>query len=235
MLIFDTETDGTNPLGDHIVTATLMLMDPNSMQIERQLSWMLNFGGEIPAGASAVHGISTAEMHARGRTDIGRVLGEIYSIIRFECEQNRRPLVAYNAQFDLTLLETERQRHRRDIPPLTFPPVMVLDPLVMWKQAVPRKRGGRKLTDAAEFFKIAYDATKAHDAAYDCWLTGQVCTKLLRRKAIKDYSPIQLTMLQTQWKARQAAELEAWFHANGKPTEVVERQWPVIHRERAAA
>lgn len=235
MLVFDTETDGVNPLADHIVTATLMLMDPVSMQIQRQLSWLLNFGGQIPAAATAVHGISTADMHARGRADIGVALGEIYSIIRLECERNRQPLVAYNAQFDLTLLETERQRHRPDIAPLTFPPVLVMDPLVLWKQAVPRKRGGRKLTDAAAYFKIAFDATKAHDAAYDCWLTGQVCAKLLRRKALKDYTPLQLTVLQTQWKWRQAAELEAWFHANGKPTETVERQWPVIHRERVAA
>jgi len=234
MLVFDTETTGVDPLGDRIVSATLMLLG-NSMQIERQMTWLLDFGGEIPAGAAAVHGISTERMRAEGRKDLGVAIGQMYAIINAECVAGNHTLVAYNARFDLTLLETERQRHRPDIAPLSFPPIAVFDPLVAWKHVVPRKRGKRKLIDAARWFKVAVDESKTHDATYDCWLTGQVAGKLLARKALRDYSPMQLTMLQTQWAYSQAIELEAWFRSNGKPDEVVERQWPVVQRERKAA
>jgi DNA polymerase-3 subunit epsilon len=54
---FDIETTGVNPESDRIVTAAVSLLGGG--QPAEHLSWLVDPGIEIPAGASSVHGITT--------------------------------------------------------------------------------------------------------------------------------------------------------------------------------
>ena len=60
--MFDLETTGVDVTTDRIVTAHVGLLGPDGVALRSQ-SWLADPGVEIPEGATAVHGITTA--HAR--------------------------------------------------------------------------------------------------------------------------------------------------------------------------
>ena len=64
--VFDLETTGIDVETDRIVTAHVGLLDASGTVI-RARDWIADPGIEIPAGATAVHGITTARARAEGR------------------------------------------------------------------------------------------------------------------------------------------------------------------------
>ena len=59
---FDTETTGTDPETARIVTAAVIVHGPEPVDAR----WLVNPGIDIPAEATAVHGISTETAQAQG-------------------------------------------------------------------------------------------------------------------------------------------------------------------------
>ena len=85
------------------------------------------------------------------------------------------PIVAYNAAYDLTLLEREAARY--GIAPLPGPGP-VIDPLVIDKAVDRYRRGKRTLTAAAEHYGVALP--NAHDAGADAVAAGRVAQAIAR-------------------------------------------------------
>ena len=69
---FDLETTGVDVTTARIVTASLILLDPQG-NVVRRGEWLADPGVEIPAGAAAVHGITTeyAREHGRPAREVG--------------------------------------------------------------------------------------------------------------------------------------------------------------------
>lgn len=172
---FDTETSGVDVENDHIVTATILLLSPDG-QIEEQRDWLIDFGGEIPEGASAVHGITTEHMREHGRKDVREALMGISRLLDIY-DRNDIPVAIYNAPYDLTLLDREL---RREVGYRHFrSPKYVIDPLVLDKGLDKFRPGSRKLVDVAPVYGVAVRAD-AHDAAADCVMTGQIALQMLK-------------------------------------------------------
>src|SRR5690606_20907253 len=93
MLAFDTETTGPDPEDARVVTATCAWITPG--QPPAVDTWLINPGVEIPEGATAVHGITTAQAEAEGRHP-GEALIEIASLLA-QAITDRVPIVAFNA------------------------------------------------------------------------------------------------------------------------------------------
>src|SRR5690606_31008051 len=107
--------------------------------------WLADPGVEIPAGATAVHGITTERARAEG-LPARQVVAEI--ILCLETMFARGLAVTiYNAPYDLTLLHREALRH--GIAPLVEP-TPVIDPLVLDKSVDKYRAGKRTLAAAAE-------------------------------------------------------------------------------------
>lgn len=243
LLCLDTETDGVDPHNDHIVTLTMLLVN-DQLEVLQQADWLVDFGGEIPEGASDVHGISTERMRAEGiKGDaIAEMLRTAIAIIRQETAAGA-PLALYNAAFDLTLLLTEARRHLPAIEAEEFEvalrSVSVLDPLVIWKHVEKYRSGKRTLSAAAEAFGIDIDETKTHDAAYDCWLTAQVAFAIMRKfpqvstlTSPPNINAAELHQAQVGWRAEQQASLQAYFRSakagdRRDPNAVVDGAWPI--------
>lgn len=106
---FDTETTGVDVETDRIVSAAVVVQDAAGSR-PRVTRWLVNPGVPVPAGATAVHGLTDEHLQRNGRwpspvmDEIARVLGEQAAA--------GRPLVVMNAPFDLTLLDRELRRHR---------------------------------------------------------------------------------------------------------------------------
>src|SRR5690625_1830028 len=151
MLGFDTETTGVDVEQDRIVTAALVLRDASGT---RQRTWLIDPGVEIPTAASDIHGITTDHARAEGmapHTALDQLAAELARAIAAGI-----PVVAYNACFDITLLERELRRWR--LPTLAErlgrTPGPVLDPLVLDRALDRYRPGKRKLLDLCRQYRV---------------------------------------------------------------------------------
>ncbi|MBW3069088.1 MULTISPECIES: exonuclease domain-containing protein [unclassified Actinomyces] len=177
LLGFDTETTGVSPTTDRLVTAALVARGPrgaDGARPQRITTWLADPGVEIPDSASAVHGISTARARAEGRP-VDQVLEEVAAALT-QAMSAGTPVVAYNAAYDLALLETElvrhglptvRQRLGRELGP-------VVDPLVIDRRVNRYRKGKRRLTDLCAFYGVDPQAGGLHTAEVDVVATLDV-------------------------------------------------------------
>ena len=168
LLGFDTETTGLDVATDRVVTAALVLRVPGVRTEVR--TWLLDPGVEIPAEATGIHGITTAHAREHGRAP-ARALDEIATeLVRHV--GHGVPLVAYNAAFDLSLLDAELTRHGLPTVPerLGRPVAPVLDPLVIdrWQDA--GREGKRRLGDLCALYGVVGDGD-LHTADVDALAT----------------------------------------------------------------
>lgn len=222
---FDLETTGTDTEQDRIVTAAIGLVGGG--QPSDQHTWLVDPGVEIPAGATAVHGISTAQARAEGRSAVEAV-AEITALLAAQVRAGV-PIVAFNARFDLTILDREARRY--GLPPLIeqiggAAGLLVIDPHVIDKQVDRFRKGKRTLTLTAEHYGVPVDG--AHTAGVDALAAARVAFRLGQR--VEELRAIPLAELhaeQVRWAAEQAASLQEYFQRQGRE-ELVEGAWPLV-------
>lgn len=222
---FDIETTGTSPETDMIVTAAVSVVG-DGLPSEHH-SWLIDPGVEIPAGAIAVHGITNERARAQGR-DPQEAVEEIVALLASQVRSGA-PIVAFNARFDLTMLDREARRH--GLTPLIdrvggLDQMLVIDPFVLDKQVDRFRRGKRTLNAVCEHYGVPLEA--AHDANADAVAAARVAYRLGSTIAeLRDLDLHELHRLQVGWAAEQAASLQEYFARSGRE-ETVEGAWPVV-------
>ncbi|MFT4214212.1 MAG: exonuclease domain-containing protein [Microbacterium sp.] len=218
--VFDLETTGVDIAHDRIVTAHVGLLGPDGA-VQRSRSWLTDPGVPIPAGATAVHGITTEHARAHGRP-AAQVVAEIVATLR-ELFDTGIPVVVYNAPFDLSLLKHEARRH--GVAPI-LSPAPVIDPLVLDKAQDRYRKGKRTLEAVAAHYGVPLDG--AHDAAADAIAAGRVAQALVSRHRL-DGAVDELHAQQTAWAREQADSLTAYFIRVGRidPSESLDGSWPI--------
>lgn len=213
---FDLETSGVDVETDRIVTATLIRI--HGRQTETR-SWLINPGVPIPAGATAVHGV-TDEMAAKG---VDPVIGcaEILAELD-ECWTSGRPVIIYNASYDLTLLDRELRRHCK----VSLDGVIgkVIDPFVIDKALDPYRKGKRTLTATCEHYGVRLDG--AHNAEADALGAARVAYMLAQKYPGQLGAVEKLNAQQTIWRREWAVSFSEFLAKEGKP-ETVDGSWPV--------
>ncbi|MET8096053.1 3'-5' exonuclease [Streptomyces sp. NPDC005236] len=222
---FDTETTGVDVETDRIVSAAVVVQDaPGSRP--RVTRWLVNPGVPVPAGATAVHGLTDEHLQRNGRWP-SPVMEEIARELSEQATAGR-PLVVMNAPFDLTLLDRELRRHRASSLDHWFEAasLRVLDPRVLDKHLDRYRKGRRTLTDLCAHYEVTLEG--AHDAAADALASMEVVRAVGRRFSARldRLSPSELHTLQAVWHAAQARGLQAWFARSGTP-EAVDPAWPL--------
>ncbi|MBX9150045.1 exonuclease domain-containing protein [Rhodococcus qingshengii] len=235
---FDLETTGPNPLSDRIVTAHLSLINPATGEIHPR-DWLLNPEIDIPAGATAVHGITTEHAaehgaeYAPGVEEIATALVAAWG--------SGHIVVAFNGCFDLTMVHAEAER--LSIGGLPLGPVV--DPFVIDKRHDKYRKGSRKLGDVCAHYGITLD--NAHEAAADALAAARLAYKLLRRYNLAGKPAEQLMHQQAGWYAEQQTSLanywceEAEELTGDEQADLLSRaasvttEWPIKHPQLAAA
>lgn len=218
--VFDTETTGVDTDTARIVTATVALLDAHGAVLERH-DWLIDPKIEIPAVASAVHGITTERAQADGISpEIG--VTQIISALGAMLERGF-PIVAFNAPYDFTILAREAKRY--GLPPLEKPEP-ILDPLILDRQFDRYRRGKRTLT--ATIAQYGVTIGQAHDAGEDAIAAG----RLLQQLASKYSAQLPDDLLtvhaeQVRWAREQAASFQEWMRSNRDPEFVAEGDWPI--------
>lgn len=221
LLCIDTETTGVDVENDRVVTCFIGLLNEDNTW-EWKHEWLLDPGVEIAEGASAVHGISTEHAREHGQ-DAAEGLYEIFQVL--DDNWSKYPWVIMNANYDLSLLHHEFKRHsilENDFETLLTGPGApeILDPRVIDLKKDKYRRGKRKLVNLAETYGVPFDEELAHDAAYDCFLTGQVT-----RKIISKYGKPN-NRVQAVWYADWAKGFQE-FKRRTEPDVVIDTGWPI--------
>lgn len=250
LLGFDTETTGVSPTSDRLVTAALvrmeglsdtaaaspsspgapLLTDAEQGGSARSMSvrtWLADPGVEIPAGAAAVHGISTEKARAEG-APIEQVLEEVASEIAQALHEGT-PVVVFNASFDLTLMESELARH--GLPTLrerlgTDSIAPVLDPLVLDRAVDRYRKGKRNLEAMARVYGVSVP-DNLHTAEVDVATTLHVLVAMataypeLARKSLENLQSYQAGA-HKDW----AANFNSWLARQGRTADI-DLAWPL--------
>ncbi len=220
---FDIESTGVDPQNDRIVTATVSVVGGG--QPPASTSWLADPGVEIPEGAARVHGITTEQARAEGRP-APEVVREIVETLAAEIAQGV-PVVAFNARYDLTMLDREARRH--GIVPLTERghELLVIDPLIIDKQVDTYRKGKRTLTAVCAVYNVELSEDDAHAADADAIAAARVAWRMAERYDELHVGLKELHASQIIWAAEQAESLQQWFNSQGK-NEIVEGEWPIV-------
>ena len=214
---FDTETTGRDPKSVLIVSAAIVTSDGD------RKTFLIDPGVEIPAEATAIHGITTEYAREHGRPP-RETLDEIADALAAELRAGT-PLVVFNAPYDLTLLEAELARH--GLTPLASraPVAPVIDPLVIDRQVDKYRKGARTLEAQCQFYGVAM--TQAHDAASDALAALNLAQVIgASYAAVGTLDAVRLHEAQARWKAEQEADRAAYRERRGEKS-YAEPEWPM--------
>ncbi len=206
VLGFDTETTGVDVAHDRIVTAALVRRDAGGTQVR---TWLLDPGIEIPDIATDIHGVTTDQAQAQG-TAPPVALAQMADVL-VSALVDGVPVVAFNARFDLRLLDAELTRHNLPTVPQRLGHLVrpVLDPLVLDRAMDPDRPGPRTLGDLCAVYEIATGTL--HSADVDVMATLDLLDRMATRHPA--LAATDLDALHDQQVAWAQAWHEAWVAA----------------------
>ncbi|MCB0861553.1 MAG: 3'-5' exonuclease [Solirubrobacterales bacterium] len=222
---FDIETTGTDIENDRIVTAAVSIVGGGEGTVSR--NWLVNPGVEIPAEATEVHNI-TNEMARRDGVATVEAVEEITSLLAGALEEET-PVIAFNARFDLTILDREARRH--GVLPLIDrvggpDGLLVVDPYVVDRHYNKYRRGRKNLAILCEAFGVPLEGAHAADA--DALAAVRLAWRMAsRNEELGQMELFELHEHQIHWAEEQARDLKEFFEKNGR-NDHVEGAWPVV-------
>jgi len=222
VLGFDTETTGVDVAADRIVTAALVRRDNDGSQVR---TWLLDPGVEIPPAATRIHGVTTRQAREQGVAP-AVALDEIATALADALRQDV-PVVAFNARFDLRLLDTELTRHGLPTLPdrLGHPVRPVLDPLVLDRAKDRYRKGPRTLGAMCKAYEVTQSGA-LHTADIDVHATLDVLDRILTRYPDLTTTPLDtLHDQQITWHHTWAESFNAYQQRSGRPTRT-DTDWP---------
>jgi len=224
---FDTETSGVDVFNDRIVTATVVKII-DGQEVDKR-TWLINPGVPIPEGATRIHGITNEHAQQHG-IEPPLAIADIADIVTGVLRSGL-PLVAFNAAYDLSILEAECRRH--GIPGLHNVPLLsVVDPMVLGKgmdHIVAKKFvKGRKYTlpDLCDLYKVPF--TESHDATADATGAVLLAAAIAKKESyLAQQGPAALHQLQKTWRREMCHSLRSYFDKNGIEHDGVDGSWPL--------
>ncbi|MFD0209196.1 exonuclease domain-containing protein [Streptomyces hirsutus] len=220
---FDVETSGLDVDEDRIVTGSVVRWGGGMPTVA--WTWLSDLGGaEIPADATAVHGITTEQARAEGRP-AAEVVSEITDALSGWARQGW-PIVVMNAPFDLTMLERECARY--GVRSLWNATPVVLDPRVLDKQLDRYRKGRRRLVDLCTHYGVKLEGG-AHNSEGDAKAACGVTWKIGRRYSHIGHGDLgELHELQAVWARGMEEDFRAYQLRSSGECDESPFDWPLI-------
>jgi DNA polymerase-3 subunit epsilon len=220
---FDFETTGVDRFNDVPVSYALVYAVGGRIRV----SWsgLIDPGRDIPAEATAVHGIT----NARAR-DEGMPLPEAIALISdvlTSASWRTVPLVGMQLDYDLTMLETQAQRllGRGIVARGWGGPV--LDAVVLDRHYDPEREGRRTLGALCDHYGV--DIGSAHDAGADAIASIKVLIAMAAgHRELRNGDPASLHRAQVDWHRQWVRHCEGQRLSEGMiPLDPRDYVWPV--------
>ena len=176
IVALDLETTDTDPHRDRLVSAAVVTINPGRPGERRRVTrrtWLANPGVDIPADATEIHDITTEQARRDGRS-AADVCAEVSAFLA-EVWTPTTPLCAFNAAFDLTMLDAELQRYHGRRLLLSGP---VIDPRCIDLYLDPHGTRRRNLSAVCAHYQVRLD--KAHDSAEDAIAAARLAWQLAK-------------------------------------------------------
>lgn len=238
-LAVDTETTGVSVHEDRIVTAAIVHLAPDHRP--RTLSWLIDPGVDVPTAASDVHGWTTERLREelcgaeavytqnghRSTMTKADALFALAGQVALAMNQGV-PVIAFNASFDLSILEAECRRN--SVPGLVerlAPKGIrgVIDPFVIDKH-YSRRRGSRKLVDQVAHYGVV--VAGAHDAGADALAAARLIPRMVTAyPELGRMSLAKLHQSQIGWRAEQMDSLRTYFDRSRVAHDGCCGEWPL--------
>jgi DNA polymerase III subunit epsilon len=231
LLGFDLETTGIDRFSDVPVSFALVTVGGGRV-VDRRTS-LVDPGREIPEGATAIHGITSA----RARAD-GMPLADAVALLADAIVAASRrgvPVVGMKLDYDLTILDVQCDRlDGRSLRDRGFVGP-VLDALVVDRRFDRYRKGRRTLVDLCAEYGVTIE--HAHDAAADAEASLAVLGAICRRfPALCRMRLDALHLAQVNWHRQWAESYDAWRRSQEMPPlDRRELQWPIALADDAGA
>ena len=235
-LVLDTESSGTDPHTDRLITAYVGLVEMNDAEpwplMEYEVVALPSPDFEMPEGAAAVNGYTTERLRSEATLSTADVVQSILEIIASAVDDKKFgiPLIGYNVGFDLSLLYAEAWRAGIDPSPLER--IKVLDALVLWRRLEPKRSGGRRLIDAVAAYHLHFPGGEYHTARFDAIAAGRIVQKQLEHDLLRGMPLDVLHEAQALWYRDQALDYQA-YRRRTDPTFTATKDWPLWKKEAA--
>jgi DNA polymerase III subunit epsilon len=212
---FDFESTSADPQTARVLSAALVHSAGGTR------SWLVDPGVPIPPAASAINGLTDERVRREG-VPAARALAEIVAALGEHVRQGV-PLVAYNAAYDVTLLQHESVRH--GVAPVAWQRALIVDPFVLHNRVEPYWSGSRRLGDLCVYYGV--ELTGAHTA------DGDTAATVLLAQAIAARHPVlaamnlpELHAAQVRWYREQKQQMQAFLRRTGRP-DAINLDWPL--------
>ncbi|MFN3865956.1 MAG: exonuclease domain-containing protein [Demequina sp.] len=225
MVGFDTETTGISTERDRIVTAAIITRTGSETSTR---DWLIDPGVEIPERATEVHGITTERARAEG-VQPADALEEIAGALA-EALVAGVPVVGFNVQYDLSILEAELARNSLPSLASRVPAGVrpIVDPYVLDRHLDRFRKGKRKLIDLCTLYAVPVVADDLHAADADVLATLDLVHALAA--AYPTIREVDLDALHDQQMAAHrawATNFAAWLTSRGRTDDLPRPEWPV--------
>ena len=219
LVAFDLETTGVDVETARIVTAAVVRIDV-AARTSHPTEWLVDPGIEIPAEASAIHGVTTERARAEG-VDPRVAVAEIHHVLT-DAWAVGYPVVAFNASYDLTVLDRELARYRMG----GVTPGPVVDPMVLDRICDKYRKGGRKLVDCCRHYEVRLDG--AHNSTADAIAAARLAWRMAETYPKVGGSTLDELQVVPQVGPEQwAVGFRAYLEKQGKPSGDVDGSWPL--------
>ena len=228
----DLETTGTDPAECLPIAFALVQFDWGKVSSKRYA--LIDPGIEIPAEATAVHGITTAECRERGGTLLDSVTGIAREIIK--ASDDGVPLVGMNASFDLSVIDHCLWALQGSGLRGCGWRGSVIDVMVIDRALDKYRPGKRTLIDLCRHYGV--EPGKSHHAGSDAEAAVRVAFALAE-KYPAEVGNIDLDLLHVQqasWRRAWVADFNAYRKTKGQePIPETAGNWPLLTDERISA
>jgi DNA polymerase-3 subunit epsilon len=224
VLGLDFETTGIDRFRD--IPVSYALVSVVEGVVVKSWSGLIDPECDIPAEATAVHGISTERARQEGMPL--REGLELVSDAVVAAGRRGVPLAGMKLDYDLTILQTQAWRLgcRGIIERGWCGPV--LDAVVIDRHFDPDRHGRRTLVDLCDHYGI--EITNAHDAWSDAVASIEVLFALAwRHEALRAGDLIQLHEAQIGWQREWAHSYDEWRQSQEmEPIDPRDYEWPLV-------
>ncbi len=202
-IAFDTETTGVDTALDRIVSAAAVVYRDGA-EVSSQ-EWLIKVDVDIPAAASAVHGITNEVSQSQGQDQFAAL-----ESIREFLVASKLPVVCFNSSFDRGILDANLERVGLE------PLVGVIDicPYVIDKQMDKYVKGKaqRRLQPTVARYGLEISEDDWHGALADSRITGLLLLAQAQRYPHLFTSEVgEFAQAVGVWREEQDASFKAWL------------------------